>query len=263
MDLGLEGRVALVLASSSGLGKAIATELAGEKAKVVITSTNENKLIAARMDIKERTGNEPLHYVCDVTKARDIENLVSFVIERYGTVHILVNNAGGPPPGKFEDFGDDVWQRAFELNLLSYVRAIRQVLPHMKRMRWGRIVNSTSSSVREVIDNLMLSNTFRLGVIGMTKTLAREVAAYNILVNAVGPGRFQTDRIEQLDRAVAEQKKLPLEQVRAAMVSQIPMGRYGDPSEYGRLCTFLCSEANSYITGQTIVADGGMLRAVP
>jgi len=133
----------------------------------------------------------------------------------------------------------------------------------MKRMRWGRIVNSTSSSVREVIDNLMLSNTFRLGVIGMTKTLAREVAAYNILVNAMGPGRFQTDRIEQLDRAVAEQKKLPLEQVRAAMVSQIPMGRYGDPSEYGRLCAFLCSEANSYITGQTIVADGGMLRAVP
>jgi len=237
-------------------------------------------LKVAKGDIKESTGKEPLHFVCDVTKSGDIEKLVSFVVQKYGTIHILVNNAGGPPPGRFEDFQDDVWQRAFELTLLSFVRTTRLVLPYMKKMCWGRILNSTSSSVmkkmcwgrilnstsssvRETIDNLILSNTFRLGVVGLTKTLAREVAPYNILVNVIGPGRFKTDRIEQLDKAAAERQNLSLEEVRSAMLRQIPMGRYGDPREYGRLAAFLCSEANSYITGQTIIADGGMLKAVP
>ncbi|HHZ04314.1 SDR family oxidoreductase [Acetomicrobium hydrogeniformans] len=263
MNMGLEGKVALVLASSSGLGKAIATELAREGANVVISSTNEEKLKVAKGDIKESTGKEPLHFVCDVTKSGDIEKLISFVVQKYGTIHVLVNNAGGPPPGRFEDFPDDVWQRAFELTLLSFVRTTRLVLPYMKKMRWGRILNSTSSSVREAIDNLILSNTFRLGVVGMTKTLAREVALYNILVNVIGPGRFKTDRIEQLDKAAAERQNLSPEEVRSNMLRQIPMGRYGDPREYGRLAAFLCSEANSYITGQTIIADGGMLKAVP
>ncbi|NLB82619.1 MAG: SDR family oxidoreductase, partial [Synergistaceae bacterium] len=163
----------------------------------------------------------------------------------------------------FESFEDKAWISAFELTLLSYVRAIREVLPLMKKKGWGRIVNSTSSSVREVIENLILSNTFRLGVIGLTKTLSAEFAPYGILVNAIGPGRFDTERIRSLDRSLAERKGLAVEEVSKGALSRIPLGRYGIPEEYGRLAAFLGSEANTYITGQTILADGGMVRAVP
>ena len=133
----------------------------------------------------------------------------------------------------------------------------------MKEQGWGRIVNSTSTSVRQVIENLILSNTFRLGVIGLTKTLSQELAPFNILINAIGPGRFDTDRIRQLDKALAEKNNLSVEEVAKTSLSRIPLGRYGDPVEYGKLAVFLCSEANTYITGQTIMADGGMTRAVP
>ncbi|HOA77472.1 MAG: 3-oxoacyl-[acyl-carrier protein] reductase [Synergistaceae bacterium] len=263
MDLGLEGKSVLVLASSSGLGKAIAAEFAKEGSRVMISSSNEEKLRIAQREIKEATGNEPLYRVCDITKADQIKALVRETASTFGTIHVLVNNAGGPPPGTFESFGDDAWQRAFELDLLSYVRSIREVLPYMKKGRWGRIVNSTSSSVKEVIDNLILSNTFRIGVAGMSKTLAREVAPYGILVNVIGPGRILTPRLEQVDRANAQEMRKSVEEIRAGTLSAIPLGRFGDPAEYAKLAVFLCSEANTYITGQTIIVDGGMVKAVP
>ena len=263
MDFGLGDKSVLVLASSSGLGKGVAGEFLKEDACVTITSRSEERLERAAMDLERMTGRRPRCMPCDITNPTDLRALVAFAAERTGSVDVLVNNAGGPPAGTFESLGDEAWAGAFELTLLSYVRAIREVLPMMKEKKWGRIVNSTSSSVREVLENLILSNTFRLGVIGMTKTLAGEFAPYGILVNAIGPGRFDTDRIRQLDRALAERKGLPLEEVSAASMARIPLGRYGDTSEYGKLAVFLGSEANTYITGQTIISDGGMVRAVP
>ncbi|HPI98587.1 MAG TPA: SDR family oxidoreductase [Synergistales bacterium] len=263
MELGLKGKVAIVMASSSGLGKAIAREFLEEGAKVVMASRSEDKLAHAAAEIGRDMAFPPLYRSCDITNPSEIQELVGFAVEKLGPVSVLVNNAGGPPAGTFDSFGDDAWQKAFELNLLSYVRTIREVLPLMKEQKWGRIVNSTSSSVRQVIENLILSNTFRLGVIGLTKTLSQELAPHNILVNAIGPGRFNTGRIRQLDMALAEKKGMPVEEVARQSLSRIPLGRYGDPAEYGRLAVFLCSGANTYITGQTIIADGGMVRAVP
>lgn len=263
MNFGLEEKTVLVLASSSGLGKAIAGEFLKEGASVVITGRDEGRLAAAAADLEGSTGRKPLYRPCDITDPLELKNLVAFASASSGGVDVLVNNAGGPPAGTFESFDDDVWVRAFELTLLSYVRAIREVLPSMKEKGWGRIVNSTSSSVREVLENLLLSNTFRLGVVGLTKTLSAEFAPYGVLVNAIGPGRFDTERIRQLDRALADRKGLPVEEVSAASLAKIPLGRYGDPAEYGRLAVFLGSEANTYITGQTVLADGGMVRAVP
>ncbi|GAB1400901.1 SDR family oxidoreductase [Aminivibrio sp.] len=263
MDLGLKNKSVLVLASGSGLGKAIAGEFLKEGASVVLAGRTEEKLASAAADLEKLTGSRPRFHPCDITKPEQIKDLVAFASETSGRVDVLVNNAGGPPAGTFESFDDSAWIGAFELTLLSYVRAIREVLPLMKKNGWGRIVNSTSSSVREVIENLILSNTFRLGVIGLTKTLSAEFAPYGILVNAIGPGRFDTERIRSLDRSLAERKGLPVEEVSKGALSRIPLGRYGIPEEYGRLAAFLGSEANTYITGQTILADGGMVRAVP
>ena len=263
MDLGLKNKSVLILASGSGLGKAIAGEFLKEGASVVLAGRTEAKLASAAADLEKLTGSRPRFHPCDITKVEQIKDLVAFASEISGTVDVLVNNAGGPPAGTFESFDDGAWIGAFELTLLSYVRAIREVLPLMKKKGWGRIVNSTSSSVREVIENLILSNTFRLGVIGLTKTLSAEFAPYGILVNAIGPGRFDTERIRSLDRSLAERKGLPVEEVSKGALSRIPLGRYGIPEEYGRLAAFLGSEANTYITGQTILADGGMVRAVP
>lgn len=262
MDLNLRDKVALIMASSSGLGLAIALEYAREGAKVMICSSNGEKLERASRNITEETGNIPAFRVCDMTRPEDIVKLVRRTEDLFGSVHVLVNNAGGPPPGTFDSFGDSTWQFAFELNLLSYVRTIREVLPLMRKQHWGRIINSTSSSVKQVIDNLVLSNTFRLGVIGLTKTLSRELAGDGILVNAIGPGRFDTDRIRQLDSDRSQRTGLSLDEVKAASLANIPMGRYGIPQEYAKLALFLGSEANSYITGQTILADGGMVRAL-
>lgn len=263
MDMELKDRVVLVMASSSGLGKAIARRFALEGARVMMASRNGEKLQKAAKDISDEVGSEVSFKTCDITVSGQIDELVALTEEKLGHISVLVNNAGGPPAGTFGDFSDEDWQKAFELNLLSYVRTIRAVLPGMKEQKWGRIVNSTSSSVREVIENLLLSNTFRLGVIGLTKTLARELAPFNILINAIGPGRFDTQRIRNLDIAMAEKLGRPLEEVAANSLSKIPLGRYGEPDEYGRLALFLGSGANSYITGQTVLADGAMTRAVP
>jgi 3-oxoacyl-[acyl-carrier protein] reductase len=263
MDFGLKDRVVLVMASSSGLGRAIARQFVEEGARVMMASRSWDKLEKAAEEVNSGMKNGALFKACDITDPNQIMDLVSTTVNELGPVSVLVNNAGGPPAGTFEKFDDQAWQKAFELNLLSYVRTIRAVLPYMKEQKWGRIVNSTSSSVRQVIDNLILSNTLRLGVIGLTKTLSQELAPHNILINAIGPGRFDTDRIRQLDIAMAEKKGISFEEVSKASLARIPIGRYGSPEEYGKLAVFLCSEANSYITGQTVLADGGMTKAIP
>lgn len=260
MDLGLKGRVAIVAAASRGLGKAVAMELAREGANLTIFSRNQSAIQMAGEEVRSVTGAQVLALAADVTRGEDLERVVQATVERFGRIDILFNNAGGPPPGTFEEFGDEAWQRAFELNLMSAVRLIRLVLPHMKQGGWGRIINSTSIAVKQPVPNLILSNTVRTGLVGMAKTLSNEVARYNITVNNVAPGRIYTERIAQLvaDRAARQGKTV--EQVRQEEEAEIPLGRYGRPEEYAAMVAFLASERASYITGCTILVDGGLYR---
>ena len=262
MELGLKDKCALVMASSAGLGKGIATEFAREKANVMLFSPFEDELKQAQQEILEETGKKPSYFVGSITEAEDIKKLVETTVREYGPIFALVNNTGGPPAGTFDKFGDEDWQKAFELTLLSYVRTIREVLPGMRANGGGRIVNSTSSSVKAVLDNLILSNTFRLGVVGLAKTLSQELGKDNILVNCIGPGRIGTARIEYLDKMRAEKAGISVEELQERAFKNIPLGRYGKTDEYGRLAVFLCSAANTFITGQTILLDGGMVKAI-
>ena len=263
MDLGLKDKSVVILASSQGLGKATAMQFAQEGAKVVISSRRESELKNVVSEIIELTGNEQVTYhPCDITKKEEIKRLITFAAERNGTIDVLVNNAGGPPPGTFDQFDDEAWQKAFELNLLSFIRAIREVVPYMRKQKKGHIVNFASSSIKQTIDNLLLSNTFRAGIVGLSKSLSQEFAKDNILINTIGPGKIGTSRVKQLDEANAKRLGLTYEDIREQNESGIPMGRYGTPEEFAKLAVFLCSEANTYITGQTILVDGGMVKAL-
>lgn len=261
MNLGLTGKPVIVCASSAGLGKAIALEFAREGAQVMLCSRRESELQRAAADIKAATGHEPRYTVVDVTKPADINRLVEATVTNFGGVFALINNSGGPAAGNFDQFDDAAWQGAFELTLLSYIRTTRAVLPHFRGGGGGRVVNLTSSSVRSPIENLILSNTFRTGVVGLTKSLAGELGREGILLNVLGPGRIATDRVAHLDGARAAQTGLTLEQVRAEACRAIPIGRYGTPAEFAQLAVFLASPANTYITGQTLLIDGGMTKA--
>ncbi len=262
MDLGLKGKSVLVLASSRGLGRAAALEFAREGARVMISSRSEKTLETAEREIRSATNAEVHRQVCDLRKPADIEALVDRTAAALGTVDVLVNNAGGPPPGNFDQLDDQQWLEAFELNLLSYVRAIRAVLPHMRKQQSGRIVNFASSSVKAPIDGLLLSNTFRTGIVGLAKSLSQELAADGILINTVGPGIVQTDRITELTQARADKQGITFADAQNQSLAQIPLGRFGQPDEFARLVVFLGSEANSYITGQTLLVDGGMVKAL-
>lgn len=263
MDLGLKGKVAVVMASSRGLGKAIALEFAKEGAVVVISSRSEETLERTAADIRNLSGNSEVYYrSCNMSNEEDISSLFAFVSDQFGRIDVLINNTGGPKSGGFSDVEDRDWYAAFDQNLLSYIRTSRAVLPYMKKQQSGRIVNVSSSSTKEVIDGLILSNTFRAGMVGFAKTLAREVAKDNIMVNTVGPGRILTDRITELNEIAAERQNITVEEVAEKSASQIPIGRYGEPEEFAKTVVFLASSANSYLTGQSLVIDGGLLKAL-
>lgn len=263
MDLHLQNKSVVVTASSKGLGKASALEFAREGANVLISSRNEEQLQKAVEEIKKETNNQNVHYqVCDITDAASIKALVEKAVELHGTVDVLVNNAGGPPAGTFEAFEDEAWEAAFHLNLLSFVRLIREVLPHMRSQKSGRIINFASSSIKQTLDNLVLSNTFRAGIVGLAKSLSQEVADDNILINTIGPGRIDTERVAQLDTIRAEKQGKTYDDVRKATEKSIPIGRYGQPEEFAKQVVFLCSGANTYVTGQTFVVDGGLVKAL-
>ena len=262
MDLGLKNKAAIVCGASRGLGYACAWELANEGARVVICSRDKKAISQAAERIKKETGSEVLGIAADVSKPDAAEKVVAATLKKFGAVNILVNNAGGPPPGLFGVHDDSAWLAAFELNLLSAVRFSRAVIEPMRRAGGGRIVNLTSLAVKQPIDRLILSNAVRAGVVGLAKTLSNELAGDKILVNNVCPGFIETDRSISLVRNNAEKAGISYEEALKTLTSGIPLGRMGEPRELAALVAFLCSERASYITGATIQADGGMLKAL-
>ncbi|MEW6322319.1 MAG: SDR family oxidoreductase [Acidobacteriota bacterium] len=257
MNLGLAGKRALVLASSRGLGYASALGLAREGCHLVICSRDEGRITAAAEAIRRETGARVLPLVADVGTDDEAARLVAAAVTEYGGLEIVVHNAGGPPAGEFAQITEAQWQKAFEQNLLSFTRIVHAAVPEMKKAGYGRLLTIASSSIKQPIPNLVLSNALRAGVWGLAKTLSRELAAHGILVNVVAPGRIQTERIEELDQANAARAGKPVDEIRRASVAQIPMGRLGRPEELANLVVFLASEAASYITGQAITVDGG------
>jgi len=260
MYLGLTDKPILVLASSGGLGRGVATEFAREGARVMLFARSEEKLVATADAIEAETGHRPHYTVGDITTAEDVTRAVDRTVAEFGGLWGLFNNTGGPPAGPFDQFSDADWLKAFELTMLGYVRAIRAALPHLRK-NGGRIVNNSSASTKQAIDGLLLSNTFRAGLVGLGKTLARELGKDKILVNTVGPGRIDTERVAQLDQIWAEQKGITYTDQRHQSENSIPLGMYGQPADFARIVVFLCSEANAYLTGQNLLIDGGMVGA--
>lgn len=261
MDLNLHNKVALVIASSQGLGKAIAEQLVDEGANVMLTSRDSIKLEQVQKELQEKGKGRVAFCPADITNAEDIKALVQKTRDTFGKIDILVNNAGGPPGGTFEQLSDEQWQKAFELNLLSYIRIIREVLPDLKQ-EGGKIINIASSSIKVPIPGLILSNTFRLGIVGLTKTLAEELAPHNILINTIAPGRIATDRVAFLDQLKADKLGVAREQIEEQSKKAIPLGRYGEPEEFAKVAAFLLSDANTYMTGSSFLVDGGMVKAL-
>lgn len=262
MDLGLNGKTAIVAASTKGLGRAAAISLAAEGAKVVICGRHKANLSDAVAEIESKTGNTPLAVQADVTKASDIDRLFDQATRQFSTIDILITNAGGPPTGYFMEFNDEQWLNAVELNLMSTVRMIRHAIPKMLANNWGRIVNITSIAVKQPIENLVLSNSVRSAVVGLAKTISRDYAKNNILINNIAPGMIMTKRIESMLEEKAKLEQITKDEALELMVKDIPMGRLGRPEEVGNLIAFLCSEKNTYITGATIQIDGGMYRGM-
>ena len=261
MDLGLDGKRAFVAASSKGLGKSVALRLAQEGARVALCGRHADAVAAAAADIESSTGQAPFQLTGDLTDPEAIDAMCAQLVAEMGGADILINNAGGPAPGRFDDLDDEQWQHAFELNLLSAVRLTRHFLPGMRRERWGRIVNITSYSIKQPIDQLLLSNSVRLGVAGWSKTLSNEVASDGVLVNCVCPGWTQTDRVTQLLQARADASGRDLDSVRNEILDDIPMGRMGTTDEFADVVAFLASARAGYVTGTAIAVDGGIVQA--
>lgn len=261
MDLNLTGKTALVIASSQGLGRAVAEQLVKEGANVMLTSRDEEKLKGVADELNALGAGKAAYCRADITKVEDIQNVVQAARDTFGRIEILINNAGGPPGGTFEQLTDEDWMKAFELTLLSYIRVTREVLPDLKQ-GGGRIVNIASSSIKQPIPGLVLSNTFRTGIVGFAKTLSMELAPYNVLVNTVAPGRIATDRLVYLDELNAQRQGVSREEIQQQMEANIPLGRYGEPEEFARVIAFLVSGANTYVTGSALLVDGGMVKSI-
>ena len=256
MDFGLKGKRAIVMAASRGLGYASALGLAREGCRLVICSRDQERIEAAAAAIRKATGADVTALVADVSSATEARRLVEAAVAAYGGLEIVVHNAGGPPAGETLAMTDEQWQKAFEQNLLSFTRIVGAAAPEMQKAGYGRVVTIASSSIKQPIPNLALSNALRAGVWGIAKTLSRELASQGILVNVVAPGRIDTERIAELDQANAQKSGKPIEDVRKASVASIPLGRLGRPEELANLVVFLASAAGSYITGQAITVDG-------
>lgn len=262
MDLGIKGKVAVVCGASAGMGKATALSLAREGAKVALCARNPGNLEAAAAEIREACKAEVFFRPTDVTDSKAVEEFLEETHHRLGCPDILVNNAGGPPPGNFQSTPVEAWETAHRLTLSSAVSFCRQVLPHMQKRRWGRIVTITSLSVKQPIETLILSNTYRTGLTAFMKSLAGEVAPFGITVNCVCPGYTDTERLNELSDAQAVKRSITPEQVKQEWEKSIPVGRLGRPEEIADLIAFLASDRAGYITGTSILVDGGHIRAL-
>ena len=260
MDLGIEGRVAWVLGASSGLGRACATALAGEGARLAVSARREELLNEIAADLS--SGGECVAVPVDVTDRAAIAEGHRAVTSELGPVDILVANAGGPPPGGFEQIDDAQLEQAFALTTASAWHLANLVVPAMKERGSGCIVFITSSATKEIIPTLLLSNMMRAAVVGLAKTMSKELGPHGIRVLCVAPGRIDTARVQALDEATAESSGRPVQEVRAASESQIPLQRYGEPKEFGEVVAFLASERASYLSGITVAVDGGALDGI-
>jgi len=253
MNLGLTNKIAFVTASSQGLGKSVALELAKEGAHLAICGRNLQQLIKAKKEIDKVGEGDVIALNGDLSSTIDRERMISEVIQYYKKVDILVTNTGGPPAGKFEDFDQQDWDKGYELLLGSVVSLIRGVLPGMKEQGWGRIITITSQAVKQPVENLILSNSIRASVVGLMKTLATELGPYNITVNNVMPGYTKTNRLKKL---IENNPSF------SSAIDEIPLKRFGNPEEFGAAVTFLASERASYITGVSLAVDGGWIKNI-
>ncbi len=262
MDLGLKDKVAFVAGASSGLGKATALELAREGAKVALCARSHDTLHATAQEIANETGGAVLPVVADVTDEAQVRRAIETTVNHFGGLQIVITNAGGAPGGRFPDLNNAMWEEAFRLNFLSNVSLIRHALPHLEAAGWGRIIAITSISVKQPLDNLVLSNTVRPGVVGLVRSLATQLASKNITVNNVAPGYTGTERVSHIFEDAAARQGITEEEAAAAVTNAIPMGRMGDPAEQAAVIAFLASTRASFITGQTILVDGGQYRGL-
>jgi 3-oxoacyl-[acyl-carrier protein] reductase len=262
MDLGLKNRVALVAASSRGIGRATAEAFAAEGCRVAMCARNSHTLQAAAAKIRKEYGVEVLAEAFDVTDAAAVGRFVAAVAQKFGTVDICVTNAGGPPAKGFLSAGLDEWQRALEMNFLSSVYFAREVIPHMQRQRWGRIITLTSITTKQPVADLVLSNAARAAVVGLVKSLANEFGKDGILVNNVGPGFTATDRLKELAQTRAAASGKTEQDLFAGWAADTPLKRLGQPREVAETIVWLASERASYITGQTVLVDGGAYKGL-
>ncbi len=262
MDLGIKNKVTLVAASSRGLGKAIALQLSREGTKVVICSRNKERLGKTRDEIATETGGVVRAFVADVKDKKQVSKMVEQTAKELGTIEILVTNAGGPPSGTADDFTLDNYRDALELNLLSTVNLCHEVIPLMKKQKWGRIINLTSVAAKQPIDSLILSNTARAGVLGFSKSLSNQVASYGITVNSICPGYTKTERVEELAKSFEESGKGTVKDFYKNIQKNIPAGRLGAPEEIAHAVAFLSSEGAGYITGVALQVDGGYTKGL-
>ena len=253
MDLGLTNKVAFVAASSQGLGKSVALELAKEGAHVIICGRNSAQLKKTQAKIEAVGQGAVMAITADVSDTKDRARLISTVLKKYKKIDILVTNSGGPPSGKFETISQEEWDTTYQLLLASAVEFIRGFLPGMKAQGWGRIITITSQAVKQPVDNLILSNAVRASVVGLMKTLASELGSYQITVNNVMPGYTKTDRLKKL---------IESNPAFASAKDEIPLGRFGSPEEFAAAVTFLASERASYITGVSLAVDGGWIKHI-
>jgi 3-oxoacyl-[acyl-carrier protein] reductase len=262
MDFGLKDRVAIVAASSTGLGKAVAQGLAREGAKLALCARTAGTLEETAAEIRAETGADVFARATDVTSESDVNAFVGEAKARFGRVDICVANSGGPPSKSFADTTIEDWRRSAELNLMSTVFLAKAVLPLMQERRWGRFIVITSVSVKQPVEGLILSNSIRAGVSGLVKTLANEYGRYNILVNNVCPGFTATARLMELSSTLADRQGVTSEEIEARWASQAPLGRVGQPEEFANVVVFLASERASYVTGTSIAVDGGIVKGI-
>ncbi len=262
MDLGLSGKIALVAAASRGLGRAVAEELAREGMHLVICARGADALHETAQAIRGRTAATVIEVTADLSDSADVARVAETALSTFGRIDVLVTNGGGPPAGPFESHSDAAWDVAIRQNLHSVIGLTRAVLPGMKERRWGRIINVTSIAVKQPVDNLILSNSVRAAVTGFARTLANEVAPFNITVNNVMPGYTRTQRVEDLATHNASLRGTSTDAERGVWERQIPMGRLGEPAEFAAMVAFLASERASYTTGASIPVDGGWIRGL-